>query len=116
MGLDFITRCTPSFQRSWDQGREQLVRQDLFTQYPELKGRTFRLTPSNGNEFAIGQELMVRCLAGELVAFEGRTQVGQFDHPPPALAEALQKATHGVACGRIEKVHPHSKAADVTLL
>jgi hypothetical protein len=115
MGLDFITRCTPTFQRSWDQGRQHLVQQDLFTHHPALQGRTFRLSPTNGNDFVVGQELVVRCLDGKLVAYEGRAQVGVFNFPPPALVEALQKTGLGIACARIDKIHSHSKAADVIL-
>jgi hypothetical protein len=116
MGLDFITRCTPTFQRSWDQGRQQLVQQDLFTRHPQLRERTYRLSPENGNVVQVGQEVMLRFLDGQLLAFQGHTQVGVFISAPPALVQALQETTHGVACGRVERVHSRSKAADVTLL
>jgi hypothetical protein len=116
MGLDFITRCTPGFQRSWDRGRETIGQIDLFTHYPELRDRTFRLSSTNGIDFQAGEELVVRFHDGELRAFRGRAFVGVFPSTTPALVEAVQQAPQGVACGRVDKVHSISKAADVVLV
>jgi hypothetical protein len=116
MGLDFITRCTPGFQRSWDRGRQDIVQHDLFTRHPELRDRTFRLSPTNGTDFQPGEELVFRFHEGELVAFRGRALVGVFTNTTPALVEGVQQAPQGVACGRVDKVHAHSRAADVILL
>src|SRR5437764_1187564 len=110
MGLDFITRCTPGFQRSWSRGREEIVQHDLFTRHPELRGRTFRLSPIDGTEFRPGEELVIRHHENELVAFQGRTQVGVFTSTTPAIVEAVRQSPQGVVCGRVEQVHSYSKA------
>jgi hypothetical protein len=116
MGLDFITRCTPTFKRSWDKGRQDIEQFDLFTRHPELRDRTFRLFPTNDTDFQAGEELVFRFHEGQLIAFRGRTPVGVFTNTTPALVEAVQQAPQGVTCGRVDKIHPLSRSADVILL
>jgi hypothetical protein len=88
----------------------------LFTRHPELRDRTFRLCPANGTNFQPGEDLVFRFHEGELVAFRGRTRVGVFMNTTPALLEGVCQAPQGVACGRVERIHPQSQAADVVLL
>lgn len=115
MGLDFITKCTPTFQRSWDQGRTDLREPDLFQRHPELEGRTFRLSPADGSRLAPGEEILLRWCGGELTAYRGRTLVGVVGNPPPALTAAINEPA-GAVCARVERIHPRSGAADISVV
>src|SRR5205807_490241 len=48
-------RTRPTFQRSWDRNRVELVEPDLFRRHPELEGRTFRLAPADGGGSGVSE-------------------------------------------------------------
>lgn len=115
MGLDFITKCTPSFERFWDRNRDGLAEPDLFRRHPQIEGRTFRVCRSEGVTFAEGEEILLRWCEDELMAFRGRNRVGLVQNPPPALLEA-NRQSDGVLCARVERVHTRSGAADISVI
>jgi hypothetical protein len=115
VGLDFITTCTPAFQRSWDRGRLELLQPDLFRRHPQLEGRTFRLSPAEGASVREGGEVLLRWCADDLMAYQGRVRVGVVANPPRALLDAVEQAG-GALCARVQRVHPRSGAADISLI
>lgn len=115
MGLDFITKCTPSFERFWDRSRHELAEPDLFRRHPQIEGRTFRVSQSEGVAFVEGEEILLRWCEDELMAFRGRNRTGVVTNPPPALLEAVRQSD-GILCARVERVHPRSGSADVSVI
>ncbi len=115
MGLDFITTCTPTFQRSWDRGRAELLQPDLFQRHPQLEGRSFRLSAAEGTSVREGEEVLLRRCADDLMAYWGRVRVGVMANPPRALIDAVEQAG-GALCARVQHVHPRSGAADICLI
>jgi hypothetical protein len=115
MGLDFITKCTPTFQRSWDSGRKELLEPDLFRRHPELEGRTFRLSPAEGSCLREGEQILLRWCGDDLAAYRDRARVGVIANPPQPLLQAADQAG-GVLCARVNHVHPRSGAADISLM
>ena len=115
MGLDFVTRCTPSYRRSWEIGRSDLLEPDLFRRHPQLEGRTYRLCPADGQRVTAGDELLLCWHGGELLAFRGHDRLGAVANPPAALTTAVEQ-TGGVVSARVENVHPRSGAADISII
>jgi hypothetical protein len=115
VGLDFVTKCTPSFQRSWDRGRTDLLEPDLFRRHPQLEGRTFRLHPTAGQGVINGEEILLRWHGADLQAFRGHELLGSVTNPPPALITAIGQAG-GALCARVENVHRRSGAADISIV
>jgi hypothetical protein len=115
VGLDFVTKCTPSFKRSWDRGRTELMEPDLFSRHPQLEGRTFRLRPTGEQQVAPGEEVLLRWHGGELLAFRGHEWLGQVSNPPASLVTAITQAGDAL-CARVEKVHRRSGAADISIV
>jgi hypothetical protein len=115
VGVDFITRCTSSFERSWDRARTELLGPDLFRRHLELGGRTYLLSPEEGSNLREGDGVLLQWREGILAAFQDRTCVGVVTHPPSALRTAVERAG-GVLCARIERVHLRSRAADISVI
>lgn len=115
MGLDFVTKCTPSFQRSWDQNWVELQEPDLFRRQPQVEERTFRLSLADGIFLQVGEQILLRWHADELVAFRGRVRLGAVANPPLALREAIQQAC-GTVCAQVRRIHPRSGAADISVV
>lgn len=115
MGLDFATRCTQTFKRSWDIGRMEMTEPDLFRRHPEIQGPTYRLAPSEGVSFRDGEEILLRHSDEGLAAFRSRVRVGTIAKPTQALIEAVREGG-GTLCARVQRVHPRSGAADVSII
>jgi hypothetical protein len=115
LGLDFVTKCTPTFQRSWNRDCAVLLEPDLFQRHPQLAGRTYRLTPAEGVRVKEGEEILLRWCAEDLLAFRGRTLLGTVAKPPGALIDAL-KHSGGALCARVDRVHPRSGASDISII
>jgi hypothetical protein len=115
VGLDFITTCTPTFQRSWDRGREELLEPNLFRRHPQLEGRTFRLSPAEGAGLREGDEVLLRWCGEELVAYRDRARVGVVASPPQSLLQAVEQVG-GALCAYVNHVHPRSGEADASLI
>jgi hypothetical protein len=115
VGLDFITKCTPSFERFWDRSREEFAEPDLFRRHPQIEGRTFRVSQLEGVTFVAGEEVLLRWCENELMAFRGRNRAGVLTKPPLALLDAIRQSD-GVLCARVNRVHSRSGAADVSVI
>jgi hypothetical protein len=114
VGLDFISRCTPTFQRLWDTSRVALSEPDLFRRHPEIQ-RTFLLVAEAGWHFQQGEDLNLREDNGTITAWRGLTHVGTVRRPPAPLGHAVAEEG-GVLCVRVGRVHTHSGNADVTIV
>lgn len=93
----------------------ELTEPDLFRRHPEIQGRTYRLSPAGGAGFREGEEVLLRFSGGVLGAFRNRVLVGTIARPTRGLTDAVGEAG-GALCVRVHRVHPHSGAADVSVV
>jgi len=106
MGADFLEKAAPSFQKCWDQGRLDLMNEDLLTRLPTAKTRSF---PAKK-----GDKITVDKVGETLVATRGLTEVARCDDPPAQLLEALA-ANCGVAQGTVDEVHELAGIAEISI-
>jgi hypothetical protein len=114
MGLDFIHSRAKHFERSWSRNLRTFAEPNLFGDVDE-SARTCVAVPSEGKEFTSGKTYLVsRNEAHLTVTLNGET-IGGVPEPPPAIIERM--ITHGCneAVGTVERVHPVSRAADLSI-
>jgi len=115
MGIDFILRCAPNFEKGWSEGLRELAAPDLFTKQPELKGRTLLAHPVEGFEFAMARDYLLQIVDNRLCVLCESRIVGTIQDPPQLLIEVLQNEAHGVTVGEVTKVHVITGVADIHL-
>ncbi len=114
MGLDFIRRSAKTFTKSWDRNRTELAQPTLFTRYPECRSRSLIADIADGAGVSQGSPILVCARGAELVLITGTTQVGAVPHPPSDLLSAVEQAG-GNALGRVTRINPISRTADVEI-
>jgi len=114
MGADFLEKAAPSFQKCWDQGRLDLMNEDLLTRLPTAKTRSFPAKLSQSGSIRKGDKITVDKVGETLVATRGLTEVARCDDPPAQLLEALA-ANCGVAQGTVDEVHELAGIAEISI-
>ena len=114
MGSEFIEKAAPSFKKSWDSARLDLVTADLFTRMPNSVARTATADILGGASLQVGEKLTVEASGRILIARKGLADIARFTKPAPALLEAV-KASCGIAVGTVERVYPMARVADISL-
>jgi hypothetical protein len=114
MGIDFIGKAAPSFEKSWDRARVRLGTADLFTRQPQAAARTAAAAIAPGVTLRAGEFLVVECDGTDLVALRQQAVVARFVDPPGSLVKAVQDSC-GVAKGTVEDVHVLSSIAEISL-
>src|SRR4051812_25705470 len=104
MGIDFIRKAARSFHKALDRRRVALGTPDLFTREPTSAPRIYAASVHNGKTLTFGEKLGVRLEGERILAMRGLDLVATFDTPPAELVKALS-ASHGEACGVVQKVH-----------
>jgi hypothetical protein len=113
MGLDFVTKCTPTFKRAWDRGLVELAEPSLFARDPQMQARSYCAIRTDGGSFRQGDEYLLIVIADRVVLLDGETEVARLRDPPDELVLALEGHGCGVGVGIVEKVHPISGCADI---
>lgn len=113
MGVDFIKRCAPGFEKSWDRGKNELAAPNLFRHDPALAARTYCANLATGTDPAPGREFLLRVVDSELRLYDGCSNAGSIKDSPPALVAAVTGDGCGVAVAKVVRVHEFSGAADV---
>lgn len=108
MGVDFVTTCTPTFERGWDIGLSDARTADLFSDLPNESTRTCRATPTGGVAVAVGDTIFLRPCGGEVSVIRGRSEVGRIGSPPTTLLDRIATTGRGVATGTVTRVFPRS--------
>jgi hypothetical protein len=114
MGLDFIRRAAPTFQKSWDRGRTALAQPTLFTRYPECRTRSVIAEFDDGIRPGPGTTVAVCLSQKELVLVAGITRMGIVRNAPPDLLNAIA-SSGGCALGHVVSINPLSGTADVEI-
>jgi hypothetical protein len=114
MGAEFIRRATPTFVKSWDQGRRMLAMPDLFTVQPGCEAHSAPFDLAEHADLHVGDTVVVEKEGDALVARDRLSEVARIAHPPADLLNALERAC-GVAKGTIENVHGAARVAEISL-
>ena len=115
MGLDFVTMCAPTFQRSWDRNLRELSTPTLFTSHPELKAQTYRAVADGEFRFQVGQDLLIELLGGnDLAVCVGMHSVATIKDPPASLLTAVADG-NGFALGTVQSVLFERRAANISV-
>jgi hypothetical protein len=115
MGVDFITTCTKTFEKSWDRGRKELAAPTLFTDIPKGQRQTFVVTPRPSRVLTNGRWYEVAIIDEHVVLMDGIDAVGDFTNIPKFALQRITESGCGVAAAYAHSIHEMSGAADVTL-
>jgi hypothetical protein len=114
MGADFSEKTTPTFKKCWDQGRLDLVTEDLFNRLPTAKARSFAAELSESASLQKGEKVTIDKIGNALVATRGHTELARSEDSPAELLEAIE-ANCGVAQGIVEEVHELAGVVEISL-
>jgi hypothetical protein len=114
MGADFSEKTAPTFKKCWDQGRLDLVTEDLFNRLPTAKSRSFAAVVSESGSLQKGEKITIDKVGKVLVASLGHTELARSEDAPVELLEAVE-ANCGVAQGIVEEVHELAGVVEISL-
>lgn len=115
MGVDFITTCAHSFEKSWDKNRRELSQPNLLTQIPAGERRTFMAVPKPGRVLKSGRHYHVEIVDGKAVLYDGIDIVAACDNLPKSQIRIILENPGRTAVAFAHSIFPASGAADVTI-
>jgi hypothetical protein len=114
MGIDFVQKRAPSFERSWDRNRNELAQPSLLNLEPKLQDQTYRAIAKQGFVFTPGDKMLVHFDGENLILTKEMTVVANILEPTQLLLGALARA-NGVAVGTVQNTLVDGEAADVSI-
>lgn len=114
MGLDFIRKATPAFEKGIDRSRIRLATPTFFTEQPKMVPRVYSARLLDDNLPFVGEMVSVSLRDGRVLLLRGIEVLGVLRDPPAALKDALT-ASFGEACGTVQEIHELSGTAEVTV-
>jgi len=115
MGVDFITTCAISFEKSWDRNLTELAQPSLFAQTIALEKSTYLAIPKEGCALEHGKWYEVVILGSETVLLKGLDPVGVYRNLPQSQIEMIRSNSGGTALGYVNRILEHSGMAEVTI-
>ena len=112
MGLDFIRRTTPSFDRVLDRRAIELRTPQLFSRDMPIVARTVCADICNDAKLAEGDRIILRAIKDKLVVQRGNVVVAECHNPPSDFMSRLREGA-GVAKGEIKSLQPISQTVEV---
>jgi hypothetical protein len=109
MGADFLEKATPQFAKCWDNGRLDLVTQNLFTRLPTTRSRSFAAELQGSASLMKGEKLTIDKIGKTLVATRGHTELARSE-----LIDALE-ANCGLAQGTVDEVHELAGIVEISI-
>jgi hypothetical protein len=114
MGLDFIAKAAQTYKKSWDNHLVELSTPTLFTVEPRATPRTVCGDLQTDHLPNIGERLVLRLRASQLLAYRGDSVVAILHTPPADILHAAQ-ASYGVVCGSVHAVNKISRVVDIAI-
>ncbi len=114
MGADFLEKATPQFEKCWDNGRLDLVTQDLFSRLPTSKSRSFAAVLQGGVLPKKGEKLTIDKLGKTLVVGRGHTELARCEDAAAQLTEAIE-SNCGLAQGTVDEVHELAGIVEISV-
>jgi hypothetical protein len=114
MGLDFIRRAAPSFEKKWDRGLARLSEPLLFTRDGIALPRTVLAKLEKAAAATVGKEYVLRKDGERLELIDGLQRAGAVSAPPREVLQKIE-AAGGCALGKVTVVYPISGSAELEL-
>jgi hypothetical protein len=113
MGLDFIKRARPTFEKSWSRGLKALSEPDFFNCAPGEPSKVLiaNLSTTAADE---GEELIALSDGTRIALTQGVTQVGCIEDAPVELVSQIDEMG-GFAYAKIDRVNSLSETAEVRI-
>jgi hypothetical protein len=112
MGLDFVRKAAPSFNRALDRRAVDLRTPTLFSRDIPVVSRTAAAEICHASRFAIGEKLLLRVANSKLIAQRDNLVVAEFPNPPAEFMNRIQ-AGAGVELGEVKAIHALSERVEI---
>lgn len=113
MGLDFIKRARPTFEKSWSRSLQELSDPDFFNCAPGEPSKSLiaNLSAMSAKE---GEELTALPDVTRIILTRGVTKVACIEDAPAELVSQIE-AMGGFAYAKIDRVNLLSETAEVRI-
>ncbi|QEX15867.1 hypothetical protein FRZ44_11550 [Hypericibacter terrae] len=112
MGLDFIRRTAPSFNRVLDRRLVEMHSPKLFSRDLPIVSRTACADICVGVTVAKGDRVLLRVIQDRVIAQRGNAVIAECSKAPAELVAHL-RAGAGVANGEITALQPISQTVEI---
>lgn len=114
MGLDFIKKAAPDFDKGMDRSRIELATPKVFTRQPNATPRAYSARLLGEDEPCSGEKVGISLRDSQVLVMRGLTAIAVLRSPPVLLLEALT-ASFGEAYGLVQEVQIFSRTLEVTV-
>ena len=112
MGLDFVRKAAPAFNRALDRRAVELRTPTLFSRDIPVVSRTAAADICHASRFTLGEKLLLRISNSKLIAQRENMIVAEFPNPPAEFMNRIQ-AGAGVELGEVKAVHTLSESVEI---
>lgn len=112
MGLDFVRKAAPAFNRALDRRAVELRTPTLFSRDVAVVGRTAAAEICHKSRFTIGEKLLLRVTENKLIAQRDNLVVAEFPNPPAEFLNRIQSGA-GVEMGEVKAIHAISERVEI---
>ena len=112
MGLDFVRKATPAFNRALDRRAVDLRTPTLFSRDIPVVCRTAAADICHNSRFILGEKLLLRITNGKLIAQRDNLVVAEFPNPPAEFMNRVQ-AGAAVELGEVKTIHVLSERVEI---
>jgi hypothetical protein len=112
MGVDFIRKTAPSFQRALDKRAVALRTPKLFGRDVPLMARSAQATICHAAKMTAGEKVLLRLMDNKLVVQRDNLVVAEFSNPPAEMINQVQCGA-GVGEGEVKAVHTLSETVEI---
>ena len=112
MGVDFIRRTTPTFNRVLDRRAVELRTPKLFSRDMPIVSRTASADICEAANVAQGEKVLLRVMNDKVIAQRDNFVIARCANAPAEFVAHL-RASAGVAQGEIKSVQPFSQTVEI---
>lgn len=112
MGVDFIRKAAPSFQKSLDRRAAELRTPTLFSRDTPSVTRSASAEICGGSRIAVGEKVHLRIINDKLIAQRDNAVVAEFVAPPSEFLNHVE-AGAGIGKGEVKAVYALSRTVEI---
>ena len=112
MGLDFLKKVAPSFNKALDRRAVELRTPGLFSRDAPLVARSASAEICHGSPFKVGERVLLRIISELAVVQRENLVVANFSNAPAEFLNHI-RAGAGVAIGEVTAVHTLSEKVEI---
>ena len=114
MGIDFLKRTAPSYQRALDRRAIELREPQVLASNLPPSARTATAELREGAALVLGERILLRWLGDQLVVQRETRVAATFGNPPAELLARVAQSG-GVEIGVVQAVRPISGEVEISL-